>query len=68
MAKYNIGIKEICEYRFNVEAESKEAATSKAFDELMSGNGVEYDSNVYSRVIAVDDILEKNPEWKLDHY
>ena len=29
MAKYNIGIKEVCEYRFNIEAKSKEAAISK---------------------------------------
>lgn len=68
MAKYNIGIKEVCEYRFNIEAKSKEAAISKAFDELMSGNGEEYDSSVYSKVIAIDNALEKNPEWELNHY
>ena len=34
----------------------------------MSGNGEEYDSSVYSKVIAVDEAPEKNPEWELSHY
>lgn len=68
MTKYNIGIKESCEYRFSIEAKSKEEAIDKAFDELMSGRGEEYNSDVFSRVIAIDDIPEQNQEWKLDHY
>ena len=68
MAKYDIGIKESCEYRFTIEAESEEKAIDKAFDELTSGRGEEYDSDVYSKVIAINDIPEQNQEWKLDHY
>ncbi len=68
MVKYDIGIKESCEYRFSIEAKSKEEAIDKAFDELTSGREEEYDSNVYSRVMAINDISEQNLEWKLDHY